>query len=215
MTNGCAEFTLTKEDFSYSSIKNLFPLSDPKISVLITATVTEHGTDKIELTASKSIISLRPYNLKFLKKSLFLPGLPYEGFLQINNINMNLSGQVVEICYNIAIKKSWNYVNNEQCSNFTLSENDKLIPFHILPLKNNIIHLQLTSRSLNFTNIEDNLLVVRLYSPSLTYIMIDQTNSNNLNKCKSIQQFVIQYTTDKLKEHENVTFFYMVSKNIK
>nr|XP_008195453.1 PREDICTED: pregnancy zone protein [Tribolium castaneum] len=208
MDEGCAEFVLTPTDFSYFSIKKLFPLSDPKISVLITATVTEHGTDKIELDATKSVISLKPYGLKFAKKAMFMPGLPYQGFLQLNNVNMDLRGQVIEICYNIAIKKSWNYLNNEQCSNFTLQGNEKLIPFHILPLKNNVIHLQLNARSLNFTNIVDNFLVVRLFSPSLTYITIDQIHHSN--NCKSIQQFAVQYTTEKLKEHENVTFFYMI-----
>ncbi|XP_044265167.1 alpha-2-macroglobulin-like isoform X2 [Tribolium madens] len=209
MSNGCGEFVLTPEDFSYFSIKKLFPLSEPKMSVLITATVTEQGTNKIELAVAKSVISLRGYSLKFVKKqAMFLPGLPYQGFVQLNSVNVDLKGHVIEICYNIAIKKSWNYLNNEQCRNFTLQGTEKFIPFHVLPLKNNVIHLQLNARSLNFSNIIDNFLVVRLFSPSLTYITIDQIHHSNA--CKSVQQFAIQYTTEKLKEHENVTFFYMV-----
>jgi hypothetical protein len=209
MTDGCAEFTFSKEELSLSHIKKKFPLIEPKISVLITATVTEYGTDKIELTTARSFISLRAYTMKFVKKNLFLPGLPYQGTIQLSNVNTNINGEVIEICYNIAIKKSWNYLSNEQCSNFTI-QNEKAIQFHILPLKSNVIHLQLNARSLNHTNIGDSLLVVRLYSPSSTYVMLSQIHPLEVSKCRSVQQFTVQYTTDRVKEHENITFYYMV-----
>ncbi|RZC36886.1 pregnancy zone protein-like, partial [Asbolus verrucosus] len=167
MTNGCAEFSYTNEDLFLSNIRKTFSMIEPKINIHITATVTEYGTDKIGLKTAKR--------------------LPYHGAIELNNINTDMEKEVIEICYNIAIKKSWNYLNNEQCSNFTLN-----------------------ARSLNHTNIGDSLLVVRLYSPSSTYIMLDQIQPWEKTKCRTIQQFTIHYTADRLKERENITIYYMI-----
>ncbi|XP_063921503.1 pregnancy zone protein-like isoform X2 [Zophobas morio] len=209
MTDGCTEFRFLQEDLSLENIKKKFPLIDPRIRILITATVTEDETDKIELTTAKSLILLKPYSLKFIKNDIFLPGLTYHGVIQLSNINIDLIGEVIEICYNIAIRKSWNYLNNEQCSNITLS-NQTFIQFHILPLRNNVIHLQLSARSLSYSDVADNLLVVRMYSPSGTYIKLESVRPLEISKCRSVQQFYVEYTTNKFKENENLTFYYMI-----
>lgn len=82
------------------------------------------------------------YNLKFYNKPVFIPGIPYNGQLKLTNNITITDGEIVEICYNLAIKKSWNYFNNEQCQNFTVLENG-IIPFKLWPFKNSVLHVHL------------------------------------------------------------------------
>lgn len=212
MTNGCAEFSFSNDQLALSVMERTFSMIDSKPNLQITATVTEYGSDRIEITKSKSTISLKPYDLKIMRKSILLPGLMYQGIVQFSNIEVDLTNEVIEICYNIAIRKSWNYLNNEQCSNITV-KNENFVKFNILPMKNNIIHVQINVRSLNHTNIADSLLLVRLYSPNSAYLAIDHIASNPLSqtKCNSLQQFSVEYTADQFKEGGNVTFYYIVS----
>lgn len=214
MSNGCAEFSFSNNELALSTIKRTFSMIDSKLSLQITATVTEDGSDRIEITTAKSTISLKPYDLRIIRKSILLPGLMYQGTVQFSNIEIDLTNEVIEICYNIAIRKSWNYLNNEQCSNITV-KNENFVKFNILPMKNNVIHVQVNVRSLNHTNIADSLLLVRLYSPSSAYLTIDHMSYNPLSqtKCHSLQQFSVQYTADQFKENETVTFYFVVSTN--
>lgn len=92
----------------------------------------------------KCLVVTKPYNLKFVGDSMFLPGLPYKGKLQFFNVHIGMRSQMFEICYNFAINKSWNYLNNEQCSNYTMLDNQKFIEFNILPLQSRVIHIHLT-----------------------------------------------------------------------
>ncbi|KAG5869784.1 hypothetical protein JTB14_022629 [Gonioctena quinquepunctata] len=113
----------------------------------------------------------------------------------------------------MAVKKSWNYVNNEQCSNFSVGKNNT-VHFSVLPMKSNIIHMNFNARSLNHSNIEESFLAVRLFSPSNSYIHMQQ---NILKKedseCRPQQQFKVFFTTDSLNENETVTFYYMMKSS--
>ncbi|KAK9891011.1 hypothetical protein WA026_013344 [Henosepilachna vigintioctopunctata] len=208
MTNGCAAFKIKNSQLKLLDIKMKYPMYDPKVQLHVTATAIEYGTDKIEIENVKIPVDLKQYQLKFVSENIFQPGLPYHGKLQLTNVHVDLSKVVVEICYNVAIKKSWNYLNNEKCSNFTVG-NENTISFSVLPLKNSVVHLRLTARSLNHTLIGDSLLVIRVYSLSNDFIILKP--NNNLNKqCGATQQLMVVYTTDKLRRRENVTFFSVV-----
>ncbi|KAL3287814.1 hypothetical protein HHI36_002274 [Cryptolaemus montrouzieri] len=208
MTNGCAKFKLANKQLSMKDIKRKFPMYDPKIHIHIAATVIEYGTDKIEIEKVTIPVDLKEYHLKFISENTFQPGLPYYGKLQFNNIHTDVMMDVVEICYNVAIKKSWNYLNNEKCSNFTMGKENG-ISFSILPLKNSVIHLRLTARSLNYTLVGDSLLVVRLHSLFNDHIVLKP--NNNLNKqCGQTQQIMVIYTTDRLRKNENVVFYSVI-----
>lgn len=115
---------------------------DPRIHVHLTATVTEYGTDRTESASGKSLVALQPYKMTFRTDQSFLPGLLYSGKLQFKNVYVDLADEIVEICYNVAIKRSWNYLKTDQCTNFTVG-NDNVVQFHVLPLKSSVIHLHL------------------------------------------------------------------------
>lgn len=142
MEYGCAEFKIPSTELNISNLKEKFPMYDPKMSIHITATLTEKGTNRIDVTTGKIPIILKPYTMKFIYNPIFQPGLPYGGKLKLSNINTDVSNETIEICYNFAIKKSWNYLNEEQCSSFKVDEDDT-IDFSILPVKNNVIHINL------------------------------------------------------------------------
>ncbi|XP_028141182.1 pregnancy zone protein-like isoform X1 [Diabrotica virgifera virgifera] len=209
MENGCGEFVIPVNDLNLTNIANRLP-SEDKMSLHVSATVTEKGTNKIEVIFKTISIYFQPYTMKFVGESIFQPGLPYHGKLKFTEVNGNLTKEVVEICYNIAIKKSWNYVNSEQCSNFTLNQDNEL-NFQVLPMTRNVIHINFYARSINHTNIEDSFLVIRLFSTSNNYI---QLNQNILemegDDCRADQEFRVTFTADQFKEGEYVTFYYMI-----
>lgn len=124
-------------------IKRKYPMYDPKIQLSVTATVIEYGTDKIVLDNVKIPVDLKEYHMKIVSENVFQPGLPYHGKVQYSNVHTDLRNNVVEICYNVAIKKSWNYLNNEKCRNFTLG-NENSTYFSILPLKSTVVHMKIT-----------------------------------------------------------------------
>ncbi|KAJ8978718.1 hypothetical protein NQ317_015966 [Molorchus minor] len=210
MNNGCGEFTLTSEEHTFSKVKEKYPMYDPKIHIHITATVTEKGTSRIDMTTGKSLVFLKPYTMKIVGSSIFQPGLPYLAKIRFSNVQVNLSNEAFEVCYNLAIKKSWNYLNKEQCSNFSINE-DNTVDFYILPMKSNVLHIHFNARSLNHTDIGDSFMAVRLYSPSTSYIFLEQRIlEKNPDECRPPQQFAVYYTTNNLNENEIVTFYYMI-----
>lgn len=208
MTNGCAKFKLRNSQLNLMDIKRKYPMYDPKLLLSITATVIEYGSDKIVIDNVKIPIDLKEYNMKIVSENVFQPGLPYHGKVQYSNVHTDLRNHVVEICYNVAIKKSWNYLNNEKCRNFTL-DSDNSTYFSILPLKSSVVHMTITARSLNHTLIGDSLLVVRIYSSLNDYILLRPNIVMN-KICRPIQQILVIYTTDKLRESENVTFYSII-----
>lgn len=142
MLDGCSTFLITSQELMFSKIKEKSPMYDPKLHVYITATVTEKGTNRMDITTGKSLVILKPYTMKFIGNQIFRPGFPYKGLIKLKNVQINLTHELIEICYNVAVKRSWNYLNNEQCSNFTVNQDDT-VNFSILPMKNNIIHIHL------------------------------------------------------------------------
>lgn len=211
MENGCAYFDISKYELNLSDISKEFSLADPRIFLHITATVTEQGTTKMDIVTGKSEIHVKGYTLKIQSSPIFIPGVPYEGQMKLINAITDITGEVIKLCYNLAIKKSWNYFKNEECRNYTVPE-DGIIPFKLWPLKNSVLHIHLDANSINNTNIEDSFLAVRLYSPTSSYIYIER--DTNINKtCDTPFQYKILYTTDHFKEGENITFYYMVKIN--
>nr|CAH7731884.1 unnamed protein product [Callosobruchus chinensis] len=210
LENGCTDFIIPAKELALDKVKEKFPMYDPKVYLQITATVTEKGTNRIDITTGRILVYLKPYLMKFTTTPIFQPGLPYKGKLKLFNVNVDVKYEIIEICYNLAIKRSWNYLNNEQCSNFTVNE-DNTVDFTILPLKNNVIHINLNARSLNHTEVGDSGLIVRLHSLSNSYIYLHQDNvEKSENECRSPEQYKVFFTTDEMVENENVTFYFMV-----
>lgn len=208
MEEGCAPFTFTNSEIiQLELIKNRPFYYDPNINIHITATVTEYGTDKIELATSKIQASLKPYATEFSTPGYLLPGLPYHGALLFANVQTQLVGEVVEICYTLSIKSSWNYFSDgEQCTNFTLKTGEKSVQFTVPPLKHHVVMVNLRAKSIN-QDIWAHGSVTRLFSPTSTYVILDR---EGVEQCQTMQRFSVQFTTDKLKEHENVNFYYFV-----
>ncbi|KAJ8928546.1 hypothetical protein NQ314_018884 [Rhamnusium bicolor] len=151
------------QELILSGIKEKFPMYDPKMHIHITATITEKGTNRIDVTTGKSLVSLKAYTMKFISNPVFQPGLPYNGKIKLNNIHTNLTNELIE------------------------------------------------ARSLNHTHIGDSFLAVRLFSPSNSYILLQQTVlEKSKDDCRAPQQFTVYYTTDRLNENEDITFYYMI-----
>lgn len=154
MKNGCASFVFTREDLylhqlrddSYSDASSFMTYNQPEKmkKLYIVATVTESGTNQVEFTTAKSIFTFDLYEIKFLPgNTYFQPGLPYTGTVKLINIQKaTAENEVLEICYTIAVKRSWNIQHIRPCSNFTVGV-DNTIPFTILPFKNNVIQFSL------------------------------------------------------------------------
>lgn len=51
-------------------------------------------------------------------------------------------------------------------------------------------------------------IVNRWYSPSGSFIFLNQTKT--VNKCKSTQHLTVYYTSDRIKKNDWVTFYYLV-----
>lgn len=65
---------------------------------------------------------------------------------------------------------------------------------------------------MDYADIEDKLLVARLYSVSNSYISLQYQAAQKANsECRAPQQFKVVFTSDRFREHDNVTFYYMVS----
>ncbi|CAG9863564.1 unnamed protein product [Phyllotreta striolata] len=204
MENGCGKFTVPSEHFLLTS-------EESEMQLRVTATVTEKGTDIIEVVFGKIVVDFRPYIVRFSNEALFQPGLPYRGKLTFDNVYADLSGEIVRICYSIAIRKSWNYVDDEQCSDFPLSQLDEL-DFSVLPMTRNVIHVNFYAKSLNRSLVEDTFLAVRLFSPSNSYIQI-QSEEKKPEECRLQMQYKITFTTDHFADNETVTFYYIIKSS--
>lgn len=82
------------------------------------------------------------YNIKFVGDTMFTPGLPYKGQVKLTNSVKQVEHEVLEICYTIAIKKSWNYFNNEPCNQYPVSK-EGVVDFQLWPFKSNVLHVHL------------------------------------------------------------------------
>lgn len=156
MHDGCATFVFTSQDLylhqlrddSYSELSSFMTYDQPEKmkKLYIVATVTESGTNQVEFTTAKSSFSFDLYDIKFLPGNLyFQPGLPYTGTVKLTNVQAHLENEVIEICYTIAVKRSWNVQHIQPCSNYTVGA-DNTIPFTVLPFKNNVIQFSLYVR---------------------------------------------------------------------
>lgn len=139
MINGCADFFIPSEELDLSKRERI-PNNDPRWYLYITSTITEAGTNRIDITNGKVYIFFKPYSIKFTSSPIFQPGLPYRGKVKLSNVKTNVSIDLIEICYNLALKKSWNYLNMEHCSNFSVGK-DNSVEFSVLPLKSTIVHI--------------------------------------------------------------------------
>lgn len=64
---------------------------------------------------------------------------------------------------------------------------------------------------MDYIDIDDKLLVIRLFSQSNNYISLQtQAVEKEDNECRAPQQIKVIFTTDRFREHDNVTFYYMV-----
>lgn len=220
LKNGCAIFDFSNDDLHLREQVN----SD----IHITATVTELSTSRVETDTGKSHVTHQAYTLRFVDDNkYFQPGLPYHGKLKATDSLVPLVGEIIEICYNVAVDKIWNIKDINQCSNFSFGHDDSVY-FYVLPVKDSVIQIRLYARSLNQTvkqawigNVYPNkneevnayFTLNRWYSPTNSYIQLDRTNKMH-SKCKAAQQFTVYYTTGKLKE-QDITFHYMLKSRNK
>lgn len=142
MTNGCAEFVFPNAaDLKLDQVP-----ADVQTQLAITATVTEYGTNKMDLVTGSSKVAFKGYHLKLVSDEMFRRGLPYEGTFKLTNINVeDVTKEVVEICYNLAIRKGWDYFNDEQCRNYS-PNGDGFIYFKLWPFKSSVLHVHLHVR---------------------------------------------------------------------
>lgn len=208
MSSGCADFVLTKHDIQ---LKGGFILH-------LAATVTEDGSNQLESESGRLHVTDQNYILDFSKgPPYFKSGLPYHGVLRLVEVAVPLKGEMIQICYNLAIRKTWNIKKNQQCSNFTLNGQETVVNFHILPVRESTVQIHLTAKSLNARKsdqeqtkiISTSFILKRWYSPSNSFLHLEQ-NSSPIAKCRSPLQFTVYYTTEKLTDGENVTLYYMV-----
>lgn len=206
MNNGCAQWVLNNKEIHFVD----------KHTLILTAAVTEQGTTHVETMNGKIEMTNQPYKIDFKStRKYFQPGMPYHGKLRITNKVADLSNEVVEICYNIAIRKTWNIKKMQQCTNFTIGDQN-VIHFYVLPLKEHTVEIRLNARAVAFNMsdptkelIASSFVVQKWYSPTLNYVHIRQ-ESDSYSKCKSAQTFSVYYTTKSMQQGENITFYYMV-----
>lgn len=133
MHEGCAHWVLSKDELHFRG----------GVILNIIATVTEHGTNQIETNNGKCEITDVAYRLDFSHTPRqFQPGLPYHGVLKVTDSVVPLQEEVIQICYNLAIRKTWNIKKNQQCSNFTVVGDS--VNFYILPLKEIVVQIHLS-----------------------------------------------------------------------
>lgn len=177
MENGCTDFVFTSQDLylhqlrddSYleanSYMNGNFPEKMKKL--FIVATVTESGTNQVEFATAKSVFSFDLYELKFVPSTVyFQSSLPYFGVLKLVNVQKeDLNNEIVEVCYTIAVKRSWNVQQVRPCSNFTIGANNT-VNFTVLPFKPNVIQFYLhvsivRSFKKHFKRLQNNLKYVK------------------------------------------------------
>lgn len=154
---------------------------------------------------------------------MFIPGVPYEGQLQLTNLLTKPEREIVEICYHLAIKKSWNLFKDKQCQNYTVS--NQAIAFRLWPLKGHAIHVHLhvtrphfrlliyiegfQARSVNCSLISTRFKLTRMFSPSASYIQLKKV-SDDAKPCNNTYEYVVTFGTLGLDRGESIQFFYKV-----
>ncbi|XP_025830784.1 alpha-2-macroglobulin-like isoform X2 [Agrilus planipennis] len=182
---------------------------------------------------SKSHIVNEAYKMKFSDDILFFhPGFSYKGRLSATNVLIDLRGEVVEICYTVAVNYVWNIQNIKECSNFTFDD-DNGIDFSLPPLKDNVIKVDLQAVSLNQTIKEEwptrigqsfpdryntkvtaSASISRWYSPSRSYIHLEPMQKTHL-QCQSVQEYIVQYSSNLIDSGETVYFHYIIKSRSK
>ncbi|KAI4467993.1 macroglobulin / complement [Holotrichia oblita] len=206
--NGCVKFKFTDDDFQfYDTI--------PERNIFITGSVTEKGTNIMEMETMKVRVVRQEYQMKFSDEhEYFQPGLPYKGKLKLTNIMIPFKNEVIQICCEFAVKKAWN-IKHRDCKNFTINS-ENVINFNILPLKENVVQLNLQALPMNRSNdlISAAIILKKWYSKSHNFIQIEK-HHRSFPKCGSILHYTVSYSSEHLKESENTTFNYIVVSNQK
>lgn len=70
----------------------------------------------------------------------------------------------------------------------------------------------LQAKSLNNSLIVDELLLVRLFTPSSSFVEIRKDSSQANQTCNSLHQYKVVYSTERFSEGQKVKFFYSVRK---
>ncbi|XP_017785332.1 PREDICTED: alpha-1-macroglobulin-like isoform X1 [Nicrophorus vespilloides] len=209
--NGCAEYKFNKIDLKFSTFTNSHRVN---WALKITSTVTEYGTNQIESETIGIQVKSYKYKLQFSKeRTYFQPGLPYYGKVKATESYVDLKKETVKICYQVAIKKPWN-LKPEQCGFFKFNE-DGIVLFTILPMKENAVEISLSAKSLESEDncLSDSLKLNRWYSLSNSYMLIER-DTKVFSKCGSMQHYAVYFTSNKLRNNETLTFYYMLkSKN--
>lgn len=66
----------------------------------------------------------------------------------------------------------------------------------------------LQAKSLNNSLIADEVLLVRLFTPSSSFVELHK--EGGVNTCNSLHQYKVVYSTERLSEGQKVKFFYSV-----
>ncbi|GJQ65969.1 hypothetical protein Trydic_g4064 [Trypoxylus dichotomus] len=201
--NGCVKFRFTNDDFQfYDAVldRNIF----------ITASVTEKGTNVMEMETLKVRVVRQEYQLKFADdQEYFQPGFPYRGKLKLTNVMIPLKNEVIQICCEFAVKRVWN-IKQRDCRNFTVNS-ENVINFSVMPTRENVVQLNLQALPVNRSSdgISAVMILKRWYSKSHNSIHIEK-HHRSFPKCGSTLHYTISYLSDDLKDSANVTFNYVL-----
>ncbi|KAH1001219.1 hypothetical protein HUJ04_013456 [Dendroctonus ponderosae] len=224
---GCAHFTINQTELGLEKLQD----SQWQTYLLLTATVTEFGTNQMDVTSGRVELSLKVaapdlnlnipqitsrffqgFQLRFSSSPLFIPGVPYEGQLQLTKLLINLQAELVEICCHLAIKKSWNLFNDKQCQNYTVS-GDGTVAFRLWPLKEQVLHVHLHARSVNRSAISTDLKLVRMFSPSASHIQLKK-EADAPTPCNHSYGYVVTFGALGLDKGDSLEFFYKVKTGV-
>ncbi|XP_067001260.2 alpha-2-macroglobulin-like protein 1 [Anabrus simplex] len=202
--DGCYELNVTGADLG-------LPEWDvTPSSIIVSAFVTEAGTDVVENATSESTVIHQALQLEFLPHSsrYFKPGLPYIGKIKVlQPNNAPKSGTSVQLCLKVRRKGEWNRTLIK-CRNFT-SDADGLIKFLVPPQDHDIELLSFVATTVYYQTkyySPDKRWRVFMdqpsaffdvhswYSPSKSYIEIVDKDEKNWH-CNGQHYFELYYTS--------------------
>lgn len=123
-------------DFNISKIiSNRERYYDP--DVRLDASITESGTE-LNVTVTKTMrMDHDPYHLRIDFPSLYRPGFPTFGEVELVNINQRYDEETITICYSMTTDRNMHFEEIEPCANYTFGDNNK-VEFTIPPLSSEV-----------------------------------------------------------------------------
>ncbi|PNF16410.1 Murinoglobulin-1 [Cryptotermes secundus] len=216
-TDGCYTFSITGTELG------LHDWDIAPNSIVVSAFVTERGTDNIQNVTSVTSVIHQALKLEFLPHSsqYFKPGLPYKGKVKVlKQDNTPAIGEVLQLCLKVRGKGEWSRTL-VMCKNFT-SDVEGFVQFLVPPQHHNVVLLSFVATAVGYQTkyySPDKRWRVFMdqpsaffdvhtwFSPTDSYIEITDKNEKTL-KCESDHKFDIYYTAQ--PNVTQLTFHYLV-----